>query len=209
MTNKITLGAILAVAFLTGMVAIGTSAHAQQSGGIPQALADLETQFAGIQDFLMGIDDRVTQNESDIVNLFGVTTDHENRVSVLEEKTTLSDLSCTTDQIAKFDGTNWICVDDLDKIKNPERYLVTSNDMVLFEFGNLYHYRAQCNPGDHLVTGGVNSDHATFSSQDHKILDSRPNLIDGVETWNVAAAIPDPNNSDKIFVKVLCEKAIP
>ena len=155
MISKITLGVIIASALLAGTITIGTSAYAQQSGGIPQTISDLEDQFAGIQDFLMGIGD------------------------------------------------------DLDKLKNPERYLVTSNEMVLFEFGNLYHYRAQCNPGDHLVTGGVNSDHVTFSSQDHKILDSRPNLIDGVESWNVAAAIPDPNNSDKIFVKVLCEKAIP
>lgn len=181
MTNKITLGAILAVAFLTGMMAIGTSAHAQQSGGIPQALADLETQFAGIQDFLMGIDDRVTQNESDILNLSEITTNHENRITTIEEETTATSM----------------------------RYEVRNTDVVQFEFVNQHMKRAACDPGDHIITGGFNFDDATYSLQPITVIDSLPVIRDGLEQWQVRAEVSDPNDPEKFEVIAWCETTIP
>ena len=129
---------------------IGPSVYAQQSGSIPQAIEELESQFSGIQNFLMGLNDRVTQNGTDFLALFGITTDHENRINSLEENTTLSNLSCTTDQIAKFDGTQWICDDSFDNplstytVELRETIPAPTNSVVLI---------AECDEGD-VATGG-------------------------------------------------------
>jgi hypothetical protein len=68
MTSKTIIAGIVALAFLAGSITTGSMTYAE-SGGIPQAITDLESQFVGIQDFLIGLDARVTQNEVDIANI--------------------------------------------------------------------------------------------------------------------------------------------
>ena len=105
MKNKTILSLAVTAAFVVGTITTGTFAYAQQSGGgIPQALEELELQFAGIQDFLMGLEDRVTQNESDIANLTMITADHENRLESVEEDTSVYEVRNT--DVIQFEFVN-------------------------------------------------------------------------------------------------------
>ena len=94
MTNKTILSVAVITAFVVGTITTGTFAYAQP-GGIPQAIEELESQFVGIQDFLIGLDDRVTQNESDIANLTLITTDHENRLDSIDVGTSVYEVRNT------------------------------------------------------------------------------------------------------------------
>jgi len=180
MTNKTILSLTVITAFVIGTITTGTFAYAQP-GGIPQAISDLEEQFVGIQAFLFGIDDRVTQNESDITSLTVVTTDHENRITAIEGETTVT----------------------------PIRYEVRNTDVVQFEFVNQHMKRAACDPGDHIITGGFNFDDATHSTQPITVIDSLPVIRDGLEQWQVRAEVFDPSDPGKFEVIAWCEEAVP
>jgi hypothetical protein len=104
MDRKIAISAIV-MAFVGGMIFAGTPVEAKKGGG-----------GAIIDEILLAIDaldDRISIVENEDLNQNIVDANLDERISELESST-LASLDCTENQIAKYDGTNWVC--DIDEI---------------------------------------------------------------------------------------------
>ncbi len=180
MVKKIILTTIM-LALVAGMITTGSVAFAQQGGGNPNgnpfddlwdAIADLQTQINDIE-LMPGPEGPPGQDGVD-------GTDGE-----------LVGLDCSTDQIAKFDGSKWVC-DNMNPAENiPSTYFEYGNSVTVL-VGHTFDRTstAKCDPGDKVLSGGeVTTDlnHVTPSA-------SYPtNDFDG---WNVAFGRDNISTSD-------------
>ena len=123
-SNTITTIAIM-VAIVAGTITTGTVAYAQQ-GETPNG-NPFQALWIAIDDLQAQIDD-ITSNSNP-----GIT---------------LGDLECTTDQIARHDGENWVCSDEQTQFYT---YRVVGN-IVPAKVDSVS--TASCRAGDEIVGGG-------------------------------------------------------
>lgn len=88
--------------------------------------------------------------------------DNTARIEQLEARTTLSDLSCATDEIAAFDGANWDCASPA----LPLSFYFVRRPVSLESHPTLpqtVRWDAFCSPGDLAVAGGWETPPGSFS----------------------------------------------
>jgi hypothetical protein len=76
------------------------------------------------------------------------------RIESLEQKTTLSDLPCEHDEVAVFDGTQWVC--RTTESLHPAVYQV-ARTVTIITFPDTQatsFWDAFCDPGDQVISGG-------------------------------------------------------
>ena len=159
MTSKTIVVGLIALAFVGGSITTGSMSYAE-SGGIPQAVSDLESQFVGIQEFLIGLDSRVTQNEADIANIELIPGPQGIQGETGEVGPQGEQGIPGPQGIAGQDGQNALPLSTYTEWK---RVMVSPNTAP--------YIIVSCETGDALISGGIIKSHSTM-----EIFENRPDF---------------------------------